>query len=90
MPNDALPTPEERARHRAQYMIGLLYHVGIFVIVNAFLWMLDLFVGESGAQWAYWVTGSWGLGLLIHALAWFVDGRDLENRLTERYLHHSH
>lgn len=80
------PTDVQLAHRRAAYLTGLLWHVGAFVILNGFFWLLDLFVGQDGAQWAYWITAVWGLALLFHVLAWLIDGRQLERRLTDRYL----
>jgi uncharacterized membrane protein YhaH (DUF805 family) len=67
-------TPEEQAR-RARYLTGLLWHLGTFLIINAFFWVLDLVVGQAGLQWAYWITLFWGLALAFHVLAWLVTGR---------------
>ena len=79
-------TPEATAHARARYLTGLLWHVGAFVIINGFFWLLDLTVGADGAQWAYWITGVWGLGLAFHVLAWSINGRDVEGRKTRQYL----
>lgn len=80
------PTPEQRAAHRAKYLTGVLWHVGTFVIINAFFWMLDLVVGEPGIQWAFWITLFWGFALAFHVLAYLVDGRQVEERKTQDYL----
>ena len=56
----------------------------------AFFWILDLWTGASGLQWAFWITLFWGFALLFHALAWFVDGRQLERRRTQHYLERQH
>jgi hypothetical protein len=78
-------TLETRARRRAKYLTGLLWHVGAFVVLNAFFWILDLATG-GGVTWAYWLTGAWALALAFHALAWLIDGRGVEDRKTEQYL----
>jgi hypothetical protein len=78
-------TPEMRARRRAEYLAGLIWHVGTFVIINVFLWVLDA-LGAGGIDWAFWVTGMWGIGLAFHVLAYLVDGRGLEERKTQEYL----
>lgn len=80
------PTPETIARRRARYLTGLLWHIGAFVIINSFFWLLDAMVGAEGFQWAYWITIFWGLALAFHAVAWVVDGRNLEERKTREYL----
>ena len=79
------PALEGRARKRAKYLTGLLWHVGAFVVLNAFFWILDLATG-GGVTWAYWVTGAWGLALAFHALAYLIDGRGVEDLKTEQYL----
>ena len=85
-PEEDGPTPEEMARRRARYLTGLLWHVGAFVIVNAAFWALDLWLGDPGADWAMWITGVWGFALAFHVLAYLIDGRQLEDRLTRTYL----
>lgn len=80
------PTAEQRARERAKYLSGLIWHAGAFVIINAFFWILDLTVGAAGVQWAFWITLFWGFALAFHALAYIVDGRQLEERKTREYL----
>jgi hypothetical protein len=77
-------SPVERAEHRAQYLTGLLWHVGAFVIINGFFWILDA-MGAGGVNWAFWITGFWGFALAFHALAWFIDGRDIEARKAREY-----
>ena len=80
------PTPEVRARKRAKYLSGLVWHAGTFVIINAFFWIIDLAGSREGLQWSFWITAVWGLALAFHALAYLVDGRDLEQRKTQQYL----
>jgi 2TM domain len=79
-------TAEELAHERARYLTGLLWHVGTFVIINAFFWGMDLAVGQAGLQWAYLITAVWGFALAFHALAYLIDGRQVEERKTEEYL----
>lgn len=84
---DKQPLTEELlAQRRAKYLTDLLWHVGAFSIVNAFFWLLDVFTGADGVQWAYWITLFWGFALLFHALAWMIDGRQLQRRRAEHYL----
>lgn len=86
MANKDIETPEDRARRRAKYLTGVLWHLGAFFIINGFFWILDLTIGADGLQWAYWITGVWGIGLLFHLLAYFVDGRQVEERKAQQYL----
>ena len=48
----------------------LYTHAGIFVLVNAFIWLQDIALG-GGVSYAYWTTIPWGLGLLAHAVVHF-------------------
>ena len=76
--------PEVRARQRAKYLTGFLWHAGTFVIINAFFWLLDG-LGAGGINWSPWITLFWGLALAFHALAYWVDGRQVEDRKTREY-----
>jgi hypothetical protein len=79
-------TSEAWARKRARYLSGLLWHAGAFLIINAFFWILDLGVGRAGLQWAFWTTACWGFALAFHALAYYVDGRGVQERKYREYL----
>ncbi len=85
MVNSSMSTPEERARKRAQEFVGLLWHIASFVIVNAFLWGLDIVTG-NGVEWAYWVTLAWGIGLLFHLAAYAFDDSGFEDKVYRRFL----
>jgi MFS family permease len=71
-------TDEQLAQKWAKYLTGMLWHVGAFIIINVFFWLLDLLVGQEGLQWAFWITLSWGFALLFHVVAWFIGGRQLD------------
>lgn len=85
MARSDLSTPEARARKRAKDLSALLWHAGVFVLVNAFLWIQDIAAG-GGLEYAYWTTIPWALGLGFHALAYFLGERRLEERTYERFL----
>lgn len=78
-------TLEARARRRAKYLSGLIWHAGAFLIINAFFWILDA-QGAGGVNWSIWITAAWGFALAFHVLAYLVDGRQLEERKTEQYI----
>ena len=80
-----LSTPEGRARKRVNDLSSVLWHVGAFVIVNAFLWIVDI-AGGGGVEWAYWTTIPWGIGLAFHIAAYFIEERGLEGRKYQQYL----
>ena len=79
-------TAEARARKRAKSYTGLLWHIGTFVVINAFLWVLDIVAGAPGIQWAYWITIFWGIGLAFHVLAYLIDDSGVEERKYRKFL----
>ena len=76
---------EQRARMRAHAFTGLLWHIGAFVIINGFFWLLDGYTDDR-LTWAYWITAAWGFALAFHVLAWLIDGRQIEARRAAKYL----
>ena len=78
-------TPEERAQKRVKEFSDLMWHVAAYVIVNAFLWIMD-FAQGGGLEWAYWVTIPWGIGLAFHAAAYFLDESGMQSRRYKKYL----
>ena len=83
--DQVLSTPEERAQRRAKELTDLLWHAGSFLIINVFLWALDI-IGGDGVNWAYWVTIGWGVGLAFHALNYFIDVRRWTDKKAEQFL----
>ena len=50
-----------------------LYHLMVFVFVNALLIIVDVRAGTGsnailGLDWAFWITLFWGMGLVGHAV----------------------
>ena len=62
----------------------LMWHVASFVIVNAFLWLLDFGQG-GGLDWAFWPTIGWGIGLAFHIAA-YRFGNAGQSRRYQKYL----
>ena len=79
-------TPESRAQKRAKSYTGLLWHIGVFIVINAFFWTLDLVTGAEGIQWAYWITIFWGLALAFHVVAYLVGDSGVEQRKYQKAL----
>lgn len=77
-------TPQERADKRVKSFTDLMWHIATFVIVNGFLWAIDL--TQGGADWAYWVTLGWGIGLAFHVAAYLLDSNGGQSRRYQRYL----
>lgn len=72
-------TAEDRAERRTNQYTGMLWHIATFVIINGFLWVLDIATG-GGVTWASWITLFWGIGLLFHIAWYFIDVRGSGSR----------
>lgn len=63
----------ERARTRVKELSDFYYHLMTYVLVNAFLIVIDRRGGANtgflGLDWAYWVIIGWGFGVAGHAVA---------------------
>lgn len=59
-----------RPRREVGDLDTLLWHAGIFLLVNAFIWVQDIAIG-GGVDYAWWVTIPWGIGLAIHGLVYY-------------------
>jgi hypothetical protein len=87
--------PAEAARAEAVSRIkkrrDFSAHVMVYVIVNAALWLLWAVTG-AGYPWPAWVSGAWGVGLVLNA--WDVYLRrpiteaDIQREI-ERDRHHT-
>ncbi len=66
-------------QHRTEStdLTDLVWHAGIFLVVNAFLWAQDIIVG-GGLDYAYWTTIPWGIGLATHAGLYYYNRRQVE------------
>lgn len=70
--------PKAAAPRRSE-LSGLIWHAGVFAVVNAFIWFQDIVLGEG--LYAYWVTIPWGIGLAIHGLIYYYT-REEEKTVT--------
>ena len=77
-------TPEERARRRVKDHTDVMWHVATFVIINGFLWFIDL--RQGGADWAFWVTITWGIGVAFHVAYYIIGDDGPQNRRYQRFL----
>lgn len=73
-------SPEARAARRSGALTGALWHLATFLIINGFLWFIDL--REGGVEWAFWVSVTWGIAVAFH-LAWYL----ISERGIDKYDH---
>ena len=72
----------ERAMRRVAAMKGFYIHLGIYLIVNAGLVVVDALTGAD--WWVQWVIFGWGIGIVAHALAVFGHGSKLVSDWEDR------
>lgn len=60
----AMPEADE---HRKHELTRFYRHLGIFVVVNFALFMMDIL--SSGGKWFFWPLLGWGIGLGSHAVS---------------------
>lgn len=61
-----------KARQRVEAITGFYIHAVVYLIVNAGLFLINLFTGPE--WWVQWVIAGWGVGLIAHgAVVWGVN-----------------
>ena len=75
----------ERAKTRAEAKIGFFKALGIYVIVNVALLIINLLT-SPGEYWFYWVLLFWGIGLAIHGLKVYFGASSRLSRMKERMI----
>jgi hypothetical protein len=75
----------EHARRRVEAKIGFFTHLGVYVVVNTLLIIINL-QNSPDQLWFYWPLLGWGIGIAFHALGVFVffSGSLLKERLIAR------
>jgi len=82
-------TGRERAKKRVEEIRGFYQHLLTYVLVNAFLFILNLLT-SPGAWWFYWPLLGWGIGIGAHAASVFAIGglwgEDWEERKVKQLM----
>jgi len=77
----------QKAKKRAEDKVGFLIHLGMYVIVNAFLVMLWwVTTGGTAFPWFVFPMFGWAIGLVAHFLAAFLETGKLADRWTREEL----
>jgi len=73
------------ARRRVRARLGLYIHATVYVVVNAFLALVQ---SQTTPQvtWALWPAAGWGLGLAIHAAVVFLAASGVRERMEAEEL----
>ncbi len=75
----------EKARQRAEDKVGFFVHLGVYLTVNAFFWVLWFTTGQ-GYPWPVFIMAAWGIGVVAHGIGVFAGGSYVE-RLAEKEFH---
>lgn len=59
----------EMEEYRTHILRGLYTHLGVYVVVNAFLVLLNMLTSHGRIDWAPYVIVSWGIGIGCHLVA---------------------
>jgi hypothetical protein len=73
------------ARRRVRAKIGLYIHATVYIVVNAFLALVQSQATPQYA-WALWPAAGWGLGLAIHAAVVLLGNSGLRERMEAEEL----
>ena len=80
------PHPQETpAEQRAKAKLGLINHVGVYLIVMITLAMVNLATNRH-VLWFLWPAVGWGIAILLHAFSVLMmsPSTRLYSRLLER------
>ncbi len=79
----------DRARKRVRSLRDFYGHIIIYLIINAFLLIVNLIISPD-RLWFYWVTLGWGVAVILNAIAVFgiggIWGSDWEDRKIKEIL----
>ena len=64
--HETTPSDRERALAQIKKRRDFGAHLVTFTVVNLAVWLLWAFTG-SGYPWPAWLTGFWGIGLVLNA-----------------------
>lgn len=64
----------QRAKARVEALRGFYNHLAVYVIVNLFLFFLNIFASPD-TLWFYWPLLGWGIAIVLHGVSVFGAGR---------------
>lgn len=76
-----MTTASGRARQRVEDLTSFAWHVGVYVVINLFLWLVI-----RNPTVSFWVAVPWGLGVAFHGMATLLGTERLESTRYVDYL----
>ena len=78
----------QEAKNKVEEEKKFYYHLGVFVVMNAFFIILNL-VTSPDHLWFYWPMLGWGLGLTLQGVKVFTNvglSKDWEEKRIKKHL----
>ena len=63
-----------KAKKRVEDIKGLYTHLGVYVLINAMLFLINITTSPD-VLWFFWPLMGWGIGVALHAVYVFGFGR---------------
>ena len=73
----------QRAKKRVKALKGFYVHLGVYVTVNLFLFLLNI-IASPDSLWFHWPLLGWGIAIVLHAFSVFGSGRPLGAEWEEK------
>jgi hypothetical protein len=73
----------QRAKKRVVALRGFYVHLGVYVLVNLLLFVLDIMIFPT-SLWFYWPLLGWTVAIVVHAFSVFGYGRRFGAEWEER------
>lgn len=78
----------KEAKKRVAEEKKFYHHLGVYIVVNMFLVILNL-VTSPDSLWFYWPMLGWGLGLFLQGVGVFTNvglSKEWEDKRIEKYM----
>jgi 2TM domain len=79
----------QQAKERVEALRGFYIHLTVYVIVNLFLFLLNILVSPDSLLF-YWPLLGWGIAIVLHAVSVFgpgyLSGTDWEEKKISEIL----
>jgi hypothetical protein len=66
-------TKYQKAKNRVKEIRGFYVHLGVYVLVNSLLFLIDITTSPD-TLWFYWPLFGWGIGIVMHVVYVFGFG----------------
>jgi hypothetical protein len=79
----------QRAKERVKALRGFYVHLGVYVLVNLLLFLINITTAPT-SLWFYWPLLGWSIAIVVHAFSVFgfvrLFGADWEERKIAQFM----